>query len=146
MAPEQAQGKSGEPLPASDQYSLGVVLYELLTGQTPFAGSVEVVLFNVLHQEPKPPRALSPAVPRDLETICLKALARRPQDRYASCQELADDLRRWLAGEPIKARRLGPLERLGRWCRRNPAVASLTAAVFLALLGGAVVSWLFALE
>src|SRR5205814_208814 len=82
MAPEQAAGQQGEAQPASDQYSLSVVLYELLTGMTPFEGPPQIVLFNAVRTPPKPPRRLNPKVPRDLETICLKALAKRPQDRY----------------------------------------------------------------
>jgi len=131
MAPEQAQGS---PVPASDQYSLGVVLYELLTGQTPFSGPPQVVLFNVLQKEPPPPRAVKPSVPRDLETICLKALAKRPEQRYADCQELADDLGRWLEDRPIRARRLGSVERVARWFRREPALAWTATAAAAALL------------
>jgi hypothetical protein len=143
MAPEQAAGK-GQP--ASDQYSLGCTLYELLTGQTPFAGPPEIQL--VLHQseEPTSPRQVNRQVPRDLETVCLKCLAKEPARRYADCQALADDLRRWLEGEPVMARRLGPLERLGKWARRRPAVAALTAAVAAALLLGAGVASYFAAD
>jgi formylglycine-generating enzyme required for sulfatase activity len=136
MAPEQIAASTGEVLPASDQYSLGVLLYELLCGRVPFEGPTDVVLFNALHTEPPSPRKLNRAVPRDLETICLKALAKRPQDRYAGCQEMADDLRRWLDGEPIQARRLGPLERTARWCRRNPALAALLALLVVVSAAG----------
>src|SRR5262249_26196996 len=146
MAPEQVTTQRAEASPASDQYSLGVLLYELLCGRTPFEGPAEVVLFNVLHVEPPPPRGVNAKVPRDLETICLKAMAKRPADRYATCQELADDLRRWLEGEPIRARRLAPLERAGRWCRRNPLVAGLVTAVVLSLLLGTMVAWQKAAE
>jgi tRNA A-37 threonylcarbamoyl transferase component Bud32 len=133
MAPEQAAGKSGAALPASDQYSLGAVLYELLCGQPPFSGPAHLVLYNVVHTEPPPPRRLNPRVPRDLETVCLKALAKRPEDRYPSCQELADDLRRWLEGEPVQARRLGLLERAARACRREPALVVSAAVTLLGL-------------
>ncbi len=138
MAPEQAQGQSGEPQPASDQYSLGVVLYEMLCGQTPFHGPPALVLSKVIHQEPASPRSLRADVPADLETICLKALAKRPQERYPSCQELADDLRRWLDGEPILARRQTLQERLRRWCRRQPRLVALGGVVVVCLVVAAV--------
>ena len=144
MAPEQAAGKQGRALPASDQYSLGVVLYELLCGQTPFSGPAQILLFNVVNREAASPRSVKPSIPRDLETICLKAMAKRPEDRYANCQDLADDLHRWLEGEPILARRMGPMERLVRWCRRNPLVAITSALAASALVAIAVVSSLSA--
>ena len=134
MAPEQADGSLGEVGPASDQYSLGVVLYELLCGEPPFGGPPAVLLFNVVHQEPPSPRSRDARIPRDLETICLKAMAKRSADRYASCAELAEDLRRWLADEPIRARRMGLAERWMRWCRRNPALAGVSAVATLLLL------------
>src|SRR4051794_38759878 len=127
MAPEQVTGGTKEAQPASDQYSLGVLLYELLCGRLPFEGPPAVVLYHAVHTEPSPPRLLNPRVPRDLETICRKAIAKRPADRYVSCQVLADDLRRWQEGEPIVARPLGLGERLVKWARRNPAVATLLA-------------------
>ncbi len=135
MAPEQAAGARGDPLAASDQYSLGVMLYELLCGRLPFSGSVQTVMRQLLHEEPVSPRQIVPKLPHDLETICLKAMAKTPEKRYASCQELADDLRRWLEGEPIRARRLRLGERVVRWVRKEPtlALASLAAGVtFLA--------------
>jgi WD40 repeat protein len=140
MAPEVARGQDGDPLPASDQYSLGIVLYELLTGRTPFSGPPHVVLYNVLHQEPTPPRRLNPAVPRDLETVGLKCLARRPEDRYADCAALADDLRRWLDGEPVRARRQRLPERLWRWARREPRLVALAAVTAACLAAVAVVA------
>ena len=139
MAPEQAEGRQGDPLPASDQYSLGVVLYELLTGQTPFTGPPVAILHGVLHQQPEPPRKRNAAVPRDLERVCLKALAKRPEDRYANCQELADDLRRFLEGEAVKARPLGLPERAWRWSKREPRLAAATAAAALSLLAAVLV-------
>ncbi|MGL4554895.1 MAG: serine/threonine-protein kinase, partial [Gemmataceae bacterium] len=140
MAPEQAAGQQGEARPESDQYALGVVLYELIAGRTPFEGPPQIVLFNVIHHDPPLPRKLRPDVPRDLETVCLKAMAKRPEDRYPDCQALADDLGRWLDGEPIRARRLTLVERAVRWVRREPklaASAGLLAAALLALVTAA---------
>ncbi|NQT16064.1 MAG: protein kinase [Planctomycetes bacterium] len=134
MAPEQADPFSGEVGPASDQYSLGVVLYEALCGETPFSGPPNILIYNVVNQEPSSPRSRRREIPRDLETVCLKALGKRPADRYAHCGLMAEDLRRWLEGEPIHARRMGALERLGRWCRRNPAIATALATVVIVTL------------
>lgn len=138
MSPEQAAGKNDQVGGASDQYSLCTLFYELLTGQTPFSGPAHVVIVNVLKTAPKPPRELKPDIPRDLETICLKGMSKEPSQRYASCRDLAEDLRRWLDGEPIAARPIGPMERLVRWCRRNPVIASLiaTAALLLFAIAG----------
>ncbi|MBN9121480.1 MAG: protein kinase [Planctomycetes bacterium] len=124
MSPEQAAGQTGEAQPATDQYAVGVVLYELLTGQVPFTGPLPVVIHNVIRTDPEPPRHHRADVPVDLETICLKAMSKRPGDRYAGCQDLADDLRRWLEGEPVSARPLPRWERAVRWVRKNPALAS----------------------
>lgn len=146
LAPEQGKAQQREAKPASDQYSLGVLLYELLCGETPFAGTPEIVIFNHMNMEPKPPRQVNPRVPRDLETICLKCLEKDPARRYADCQALADDLRRWLESEPIQARPLGAAERAVRWCPRYPALAGLTAAFILLLVVGTVVSSFFAIE
>lgn len=129
MSPEQAAAKHDEIGPASDQYSLGVVLYELLCGERPFAGAAPAALTAlVISQEPESPKATNPSIPKDLETICLKAIAKRPDDRYASCREFTDDLRRYLDKRPIHARRSTIAARSWKWCRRNPALASMSAA------------------
>ena len=141
MAPEQAFGDSGTAGPATDVYALGALLYAMLTGKPPFqAPSVYETLEQVRHESPAPLRELAPGVPRDLETICLKCLEKDPRRRYASMQLAGDEIERFLAGRPILARPVGRMERLARWARRQPVVASLTAAVGLLLLSVAAVA------
>jgi eukaryotic-like serine/threonine-protein kinase len=135
MAPEQARGESQSVGPAADQYALGAILYELLTGRPPFQGtSVLDTLDMVRSKEPVPPSQLQPKTPRDLETICLKCLEKDIARRYPDVLAQAEDLRRFLAGETILARPVSDAERLWRWCLRNRKVASLSAAVALLLL------------
>jgi serine/threonine protein kinase/tetratricopeptide (TPR) repeat protein len=144
MAPERFDGRS---LPESDVYALGVTLYELLTLRPAFEDANKGRLVEkVLHEPPVPPRKIDPLIPRDLETVVLKCLAKEPAERYASAEELADDVRRFLADRPIRARRSTWREQMWRWCRRNPAVAVSLAAVLLSLLLGTIVSVVFGLR
>jgi WD40 repeat protein len=143
MPPEQAVGKRGKVSRRSDVYSLGAMLYHLLTGRPPFVGeALTDTLEQVLNAEPVAPRLLNPSVPRDLETICLNCLEKEPDKRYATAQALADELGRFLNNEPVHAHPITRAERVWRWCRRKPALASLVVALHLVFaLGLAGVFW-----
>jgi WD40 repeat protein len=145
MAPEQALGKARSVGPGADVYGLGAILYALLTGRPPFqAAGVLETLEQVRSLDPLPPSRLQPGVPRDLTTICLKCLEKDPHRRYPSAAALADDLERYLARRPIRARPAGAVERSWKWARRQPALAALLLLVALvAFLGLPVVTWLW---
>jgi predicted Ser/Thr protein kinase len=135
MAPEQVLGAHGTLGPAVDIYAMGAVLYELLTGRAAFMADNPLQILQLIsRQEPVPPRQWQPAIPRDIETICLKCLAKDSRRRYATASDLADDLARFLANQPIHARPVGPIGRGWRWCRRHPSIAALMGMATVAIV------------
>lgn len=147
MAPEQAAGKTKKVGPSCDVYGLGVILYECLTGRPPFKAATTVdTLWQVVSRDAVSPRSLLPNLSVDLNTICMKCLHKDPTRRYASAGELADDLRRFLNGKPVVARPVGRVEKLWRWCGRNPALATSLAAAMFALFAGVIVSTYFGIN
>jgi tetratricopeptide (TPR) repeat protein len=139
MPPEQVQGNLHAIGPGTDIYALGAILYELLTGRAPFVGTTLLELYrHILQEDPVPVRRLLPSTPTDLETICQKCLEKAPKKRYLTAEALAEDLRRFRAGEPITARPVGRLERAAKWCRRRPTAAALLAVLLLVMAGVAV--------
>jgi len=146
MSPEQAEAARRPVDHRSDIYSLGATLYELLTCRPVYEGrNPQEVLLKILEKEPVAPRCLNPAIPVALETVVLKAMARRPEDRYQSAKDLCDDLRRWADREPVKARPVGPMQSVFHWCRRNSrflAVAATTALIVL-FVSAVFFAWMF---
>lgn len=146
MSPEQAKGEGYKVDRRADIYSLGVILFELLTGERPFRGNARMLIHQLVNEDAPSPRKLNPSIPRDLETICLKCLEKDPAKRYGSAKTLAEEFQRFLAGKPIHARPLHAPARVWRWCRRRPVIAGLLTFAIVSLVTGTSVSVYFAIE
>jgi serine/threonine protein kinase/formylglycine-generating enzyme required for sulfatase activity len=146
MSPEQANGQVSLVKGASDQYSLAIILYQMLTGELPFRGTGNVILRAIVLDEPPSLRSLKDSIPRDLENICLKAISKKISDRYSSCGAFAADLKRYLRSEPVEARPVGMVGKLARWTRRNRTLATSLVTIALVLLLATGVSTYFAVK